>query len=346
MKLAISGKMTRKQPNTVKIAWFSYLSVLIACLFLLVSCSTINGFLNYGAPTSTVESHLSNPLSTSTISPNTTLAPNEFRVILAQACPITSFNALRSDTMQTGSLAWMPGSNGIAYVAPHSDQQWYNGDLVIASGPSFATQTNLSTNIQVVEDLLWSPDGVLIAFVAFRPEDNVYTVMVTREKGSPTDLFPDLTARSDKFSSPKTLLQWKNNDTLSVALSCGVDCEQAVDINVVNSPSNSTPSGQPTELPVRKGTLIPAAVATGQPTYEAKLFPPMSNPTWSPDGNLVAYLNENNDPWLLSIKDRTMYPLNVNGAQVIEMQWSPNGKMIALHLDGSIEIFKIGCTAN
>jgi hypothetical protein len=330
----------------VKYPWFAYLAALLTCLFLLAGCSTINGFLNYGIPTSTVTPNPSNLQSTSTISPNTTLAPNEFRVISAQACPITSFNALRADTLQTGSLALKPGSYGIAYVAPRSDQQWYNGDLVIASGPNFATQTSLSNNIQVVGDLLWSPDGALIAFVAFRQEDNVYTVMVTREKGSPIDLFPDLAARSDKFSSPKTLLQWKNNDTISVALSCGVDCAQAVDINVTDSTSSSTSSGQPTDLPVRKGTLIPAAVANDERSYDVKLFPTMSNPTWSPDGNLVAYLNDTSDPWLLSINDRTIYPLNVNGALVVEMKWSLDGKMIALHLDGSIEIFKIGCTAS
>ena len=330
----------------MKNTWFLYLVALIAYSFLLAGCSTLNNFFNYGLPTPTITPLPSNQIPTSTISANSTLAPNEFRVIESQVCPITTFDALRAETTQIGSLAWKPGSDGIAYIAPRSDQLWYNGDLVLASGSNFATHIPLTNNLQVVGDLLWSPDGASIAFVAFRPVDNVYTVMVTRENGTPIDLFPDLVAHTDKFSSPKTLLHWQNNDSINVAVTCGVNCEQSIDINVTNGTPSPVAGGQPTAQPVQMATLIPAAVATDQVTYDPNLFPAMTDPTWSPDGKLVAYLNDNGDPWLLSIKDRTFYPLDVNNALVVEMQWSPDGKMIALHLDGSIEIFKIGCTAS
>jgi len=307
---------------------------LAACLLFLGGCDTINGFFNYGVQTATPILNQSGPLPTLIIQPGATL---EYRVVPAQACPLATLPALRSDTSQDGLIAWKPGSDGLAFVAPLSDQEWYVGDLVVASGKDFSQMVTLTKDVQVAGDMLWSPDGTTIAFVAYRQEDAVYTVMVVRGKGSSIDLFLAQAAHTDSFTSPKQVLQWTNTDHLSVDATCGLDCEQLIDVNVADGVVNK--NGEP----VRKGALIPPAVATDQRAYDTKLFPVMSSQVWSPDGSQIGYLDDSGNPWLLSVKGHTQYPLNVNNAQVMEMAWSPDSKLLAIRLDGSVEIFKTAC---
>ena len=141
---------------------------------------------------------------------------------------------------------------------------------------------------------------------------------------------------TDSFASPKQVLQWANTTHLSVDATCGLDCEQLLDVNVADG--TITKDGDP----VRKGALVPPAVATDQralPTAEP--FPAMSNQVWSPDGSQIAYLDDAGNPWLLSVKDHNQYPLNVNNGLVLEMAWSPDGKLLAIRLDGSVVIFNM-----
>jgi dipeptidyl aminopeptidase/acylaminoacyl peptidase len=308
---------------------------LVVCLVFLGGCDTINGFFNYSVQTTKPNLTQAVILPTSTIQQGATL---EYRVVSAQACPLATLPALRSDTSQNGLIAWKPGSDGLAFIAPPSDQEWYVGDLAVASGKDFSQTVTLTKDVQVTGNMLWAPDGTTIAFVAYRQEDAVYTVMVVRGNGRPIDLFPAQAAHTDSYASPKQVLQWTNTDHLSVDTTCDLDCEQLIDVNVADGVISKNGD------PVRKGAKIPPAVATDQralPT--AELFPVMSNQVWSPDGSQIAYLDDSGNPWLLTVKGYTQYPLNVNNAQVNEMAWSPDGKLLAIRLDGSVEIFKTGC---
>ena len=237
------------------------------------------------------------PLPTPTTQPGATQV---YAVIPAQACPVATLPALRSDAPQDGFIAWKPASDGLAFVAPRSDQEWYVGDLTVASGKDFSQTVALTQDIQVAGGTLWSPDGATIGFVAYRQEDAVYTVMAARENGTPVDLFPAQAAHTDSFSSPKTVLQWVNSSILSVDANCGMDCEQALNVNVTDG--SITKDGDP----VRKGGLVPPAAATAEralPT--AQSFPAMTNQVWSPDGSQIAYLDDQGNPGCCRSKTTT-----------------------------------------
>jgi len=256
-------------------------------------------------------------------------------VIPAQACPLATLPAIRAGSPENGLVAWKPGSDSLAFVIPLSDQDWYVGDLEVASGKDFSQTAALTSGVQVAGGLTWSPDGSTIAFIAYRTEDAVYTVMVVRGRAAAVDLFPGQAAHTDNYSSPKQIIQWLTADHLSVNATCGVDCNQLFDVNVTDGVVTKTGD------PARQGTLVPAAVATDQRAYDPKHFPAMSSQVWSPDGSQIAYLDGSGNPWLLSVKDLTQYALNVNNAQVMEMAWFPDGKLLAIRLDGSVEIFNM-----
>ena len=331
---------------------------LAAGLLFLGGCTTINGFLNYSvktatpslaptvapSPTRTPTPNLTPDLTPSlvpSLTPSPTTAPQAtpaYKIVAAQACPVATLPSLRALGPENSKVAWKPGSAALAYIVPLSDQLWYVGDLVVASGKAFSQTKTMTSGVQVAGDLFWSPDGTAIAFVAYRMEDAVYTVMVVRGTGTPVDLFPSQSAHTDAYSSPKHILQWLNADHLSVNAACGVDCDQMMDVNVTDGTLN--PNGQP----ARQGTLTPAAIATEQRPYDPKLFPSMSDQVWSPDGSLIAYLDSAGNPWVLSVQGLTRYPLNVNNGQVEEMAWSSDGAWIAIRLDGSVEIFQLGCS--
>jgi hypothetical protein len=329
-------------------------AALAACLLLLGGCDTINGFLNYSIQTATpsqVPSLTPRPSFTPTVNLTPDLTPSApaptatitivptpfYQIIPAQACPLATLHAVRASTAESRQIAWKPGSDALAYIVPLSDQDWYVGDLVVASGKDFSQTVSLTSEIQVAGDLYWSPDGASIAFVAYRIDDAVYTVMVVRGTGKPVDMFPGTAAHYDSYASPKKILQWLNPDHLSVDATCGLDCEQMLDVNVSDGVVNKNGG------PARVGTLVPAAVATDQRAYDPKLFPVMSGQVWSPDGSQIVYLDGSGNPWVLSVKGLTQYPLNVNNATVMEMAWSPDGKLLAVRLDGSVEVFQIGC---
>ena len=337
--------------------WIS-LAGLAAGLVCLGGCTTINGFLNYSiksatpslapteAPTQTrtPTPNLTPDLTPSllpslTPTPTTPLVPTpDYKIVVAQACPVATLPALRAFSPQNGQVTWKPGSDALAFIVPLSDQLWYVGDLTVASGTDFSQMTTLTSGIQVAGDLLWSPDGAAIAFVAYRMEDAVYTVMLVRGTSKPVDLFPGQAAHTDSYASPKHLLRWLNSDHLSVDAVCGVDCDQMMDVNVTDGTLNLNGPAS------RQGTLTPVAIATDQRPYDPKLFPAMDSQVWSPDGSQIAYLDSTGNPWVLSVKNLTRYPINVNNIQVIEMAWSPDGRLLAVRLDGSVEVFKVGCS--
>ena len=316
---------------------FRLWAAMAACLFFLGGCDTINGFFTYGTATPAIIPTNTGPAPTPTRNPNATLAPGEYRVISGDSCLLATYPSLRADATQTNLIAWKPTSDALAIVAPLSDQLWYSGTLTVASGNKFAILKTLTKDIQVIGDVIWSPDGSRVAFVAYRQADTVYTVMVAQEDGKATDLFPDHAAVTDSYASPKTILQWANNDRLQVGVSCDVDCEKQVDINILDGTVTTA------DQSVHSGTLIPGAVATNQRAYKAADFPVMIDPEWSPDGNLVAYLDESGNPWVLSVKAHTQFTLNVSGVTVFEMKWSPDGKMIAVRTDGEVKIFSLAC---
>jgi WD40 repeat protein len=271
------------------------------------------------------------PLPTSTLS--------DFATPPSSACMVAKRVALQVSNQQGDLLAWSPAKDALAYVGPRKQSLWLVGELKLTTGPNFEEAPALASN--VVGDLTWSPDGTFIAFVALRLGDNLYTVEIIQPAGTDTqDLFPEELARTDEWSSQKDIVGWVDENTLLVLTSCGVDCLQPIEINVIDGTANlSSPSQQrgadfwaihydqppdPLAIPVEGDTGI----------YDL---------SWSPDNSAVAYLaeqDEYNNLWVFSADDETPLHLEVGQWQRIqETKWSYTGEYLAVRADSDLLIF-------
>jgi len=139
---------------------------------------------------------------TSTLSPTVPIpmpvpVPSIPLIIPAQSCLLSNLPAKGEKLLQQANvLAWSPDSHSLAFLGPGEIDDSLLGTLTLVEGPGFETPHHLASN--VVGDPAWSPDGSRIAFVAFRSDDELGTVMTVNADGSGLhDLFPGETARTD-----------------------------------------------------------------------------------------------------------------------------------------------------
>ncbi len=194
-------------------------------------------------------------------------------------------------------------------------------------------------------DLTWSPDGTWLAFVAFRPNEGLYTVMAVRADGSGLiDLFPTDLARNDSRSSQKAIIGWRSDSTVQVMVSCGEECRQAFDINV-NEPSQValTPTVVKDYTLLREYLQISQNALTITPAAYPKN---MVTAKWSPDERLVAYLDRRGILWMLSVEEKINYILDIGLRDVYEIQWSSASDTLAIRAEDKIFVFEIPCRSN
>ena len=172
-----------------------------------------------------------------TPTPTTTPDPAGYQGIASRACLLGDWPTMQTNRPSGDLLAWQPKLPGdpridrVAYLAPDDRSSWYTGKLMIADGQDFQTRRELAPNVLATGDLTWSTQGDSLAFLAFRPDENVYTVMTVAADGSGlTDLFPTDLARTDARTSQKAIIGWKNDTTLQVITSCGEECRQSYNI--------------------------------------------------------------------------------------------------------------------
>jgi dipeptidyl aminopeptidase/acylaminoacyl peptidase len=254
--------------------------------------------------------------------------------------------AMQTDKPQGDLIAWRPGATDLAYLAPSERSSWYTGALLLAKGPDYKVQLPLAPAILVTGDLTWSPSGDLLAFTAFRPNENVATVMVVRPDGSGlTDLFSTDAAHTDNRSSQKSILGWKDDTTLQVMISCGEECRTAFDLIVTGTAGQAL---VPTQVPNYHELANSLQVHRNTREYKTEQFPknmndPDSDPNWSPDGNMIAYLDKRGLLWLLFTEGKTNSLLDIGLREVAETQWSSDNRYLAIRAEDRIFVFIISC---
>ena len=286
---------------------------------------------------------------------------NGYQSIAPQSCLRGSWDTIQTNESQGDLLAWQPGEHRLAYLAPYATTTWYTGLLALASadrnppdqnpGESFSTREVLLENILAAGDLTWSPDGAKLAFVAFRVDEGLESVLVlTPGAGAPLDLFPLDTARTDARTSQKSILNWLDSQRVRVLASCGEDCQQQIDIDTESgsaTPASASQRKNAAEALDRGGVKVIDGLGLSASIleYDPQLFPRgFSSPNWSPDNSLVTYLDRRGLLWLLRLEDKTQWVVDVGLRVVYETKWSSDSRFVAVRAEDQISVFEAVCS--
>ena len=297
------------------------LSALFIGLLLGVSVCTIMGGLT-GEATPTPEPTSSIP---------------DMQVVSPQACSVAEQGMIRVDHPQGDLIAWSPIADVVAYIASTQGSSWNVGELNILSAPLFNAPNRLAT--QAAGELAWSPDANAIAYLGLRHADNLYTIGLAYPDGRASkDLFPAEAARTDDYSSQKSILEWINPGRLRVLVSCGVNCLQRLDFGVLSG--LSTPFGDPIERYWDMWSVHTFHPAILPPEYAD--LPGQLN--WSPDENRIAYIDENGNAWVINVDAGSLYPLDIGQfGTATESDWSYDSQYLAVQVDQNLMIFSFKC---
>ena len=261
--------------------------ITLFCLFL-TACGVVPGL---PVPVPADSGPTPTPLPTST-------AP-EFPTVDDQSCLLAELEPMRTDAQQGDLIAWQPDEDVLAYVGPALNSNWYSGTIMLASGPDFASPLNLAPEAHVFGDLTWSPDGSLLAYISLRISDDVYTIFTSSPQGGPAqDWLPGEAAFTEEGSSSKAISQWLSGQRLGVLSACGPDCDEITEINL-NDGQISVIGEQ---IRRAKDRL---AITTNQVDYDAEAYPYMPVANWSPDGEKIAYFDEDDRAWVLLVEGKS-----------------------------------------
>lgn len=244
---------------------------------------------------------------------------------------------MRTDRPQGDLIAWAPNENKLAYVAPTSNSNWYSGRLKIASGPTYTDIDVLTPETLIFGDLLWSPDGSQIAFVAMRLPELFTVMLIPSSEGRAVDLFPDQSAVTDSWGSSKAILEWSGSTLLRVLSSCGEDCDKLYEINTTSLTANPINGDQ------RKDKLKRLALHLNQQPDESITYPVMINANWSPDGKKIAYLDKYGNTWIILLDRKSQYMIEVKYGYAREAKWANDSTQLAMRTDDEILIYNTAC---
>jgi hypothetical protein len=275
--------------------------------------------------------------SESTPLPTPTSSIPDMQVISPQACRVAEQRMIRVDEPQGDRIAWSPDADTVAYIASTQESSWNVGELNILTAPQFDTPDRLATG--VAGELTWSPDASAIAYLGLRRSDTIYTIGLAYPDGRASkDLFPDEAAKTDDYSSQKSILKWMDSSHLRVLTSCGVDCMQTMDFNVLTGLSSLVGD------PIQRNwdtwavhTLHPSVLPT-----EVADLPGQLN--WSPDEKRIAYIDKIGNAWVINADGGSIYPLDIGQyGTATETDWSYDNQYLAVQVDQSIMIFSFNC---
>jgi hypothetical protein len=266
-----------------------------------------------------------------------TSSVSDMQVISPQACLVIEHGMINVDEPQGNLISWSPDADTLAYIASTTASSWNVGELSLLSAPDFDSPQALASG--AAGELLWSPDGSKIAYLGLRRSDNLYTVsLVSPTGGTIYDLFPGETARTDDYSSQKSILQWLDDDQLRIMVSCGLDCMQTIDISVASG--NSSLVGDPIQR-----TWGMWSAQTHHPSSIPEEFTNLPGQlNWSWDEQHIAYIDERDNAWVINTNNSTLYPLDTGQyGMAIETDWSYDDQYLAVQVDRSLKIFSFNC---
>jgi hypothetical protein len=294
-------------------------------------------------------------LGVNTVTPTATLDPSGYQAVAPRACPVGDWHTLQAERrqgqvttwLQGNLMAWQPGTETLAYLAPDERSSWFTGGLMLASGPDFREPRPLAPTTLVNGDLTWSPSGEWLAFLAFRPNESLHTVMAVRADGAGlVDLFPTDLARTDQRTSQKAIIGWRDDQTVQVISSCGEECRIAFDLDVTTPPGpilTPTPLSHYRALQDNLQIDRLARAITPEAFPRIVSTPEVSKPHWSPDEDQVAYLDRRGVLWILSVAEKTNYPLEIGLRDVYETQWSTSGDYLAIRAEDRVFVYQVPC---
>jgi hypothetical protein len=289
-------------------------------LIALSACGILGGAVPEATPT---------PLPTSSI--------QGLKVVAPRACLAGEQAMIRVEQPQGDLVAWSPISDTVAYVGSTTESTWNVGELRLVSAAQFDSPKNLAS--QAAGDLAWSPDGKLIAYLSLRRSDNLYTVGVADPSSRTTrDLFTAEAARTDSYASQKAILGWPDEDHLEVLSSCGLNCMQKLDFNIITG--SSLADGNPIQ---RSRDLWSVTL------HHLDVLPPnfaslAGQLNWSPDESLAAYIDSKGRAWIVDAAAGTLYALDISPfGTALETDWSPGGKYLAVRVDQLLKIYAFEC---
>lgn len=302
------------------------------------ACSILSGMQAVDSQSAT----LTALITPTAVQPTLDLKGNQ--VLEDQSCEVSSVASISTfdDAEDGGIFRWADDQDLFAYVAPETRYWgWFSGDAVVLSFEDDEKKPSemATSRIKVFGDFAFSPDSRKLAFVAFRPSDKVYTIMVSdldSRLQSTVDLFPGLSAETDEYSSSKSVIEWISDKKIRVATSCGIDCERIMIADV--------DTGQLTqEEEVRKnghaGRTFPQHVIE----YDDREYPAMNQANWSPDEQYVFYTDTQGKAWILNDRENYQFQLPVSGDTVLQSLWSADEQYLALRFSENINIYKVRC---
>lgn len=260
-----------------------------------------------------------NPLPTEMVAQGARVAASP--VCLVQTFVTVGVNSDYVDTKQGDMLAWHPTRDELAYINPANGRWgWFVGNLTVYD---FELQKEVlaTSDLEVMGDITWSPDGSNLAYVVLDPQEKTYTVYVGGlASGLSVDIFGS-SAKTDDYSSTKGILEWVSDRNVVVTSSCGLDCSRKYNYNTETSVMTS-------EEETRKNE---------DPSLD------LVNQTTSPDGVWTVAVDQNDNVWLSNAKTRVASVISTD-AVVEEIKWSTDSRYLALRFSGSIKVFDTTCT--
>jgi hypothetical protein len=250
-----------------------------------------------------------------------------------QLCQVAKLAMLRVDQPQGDMLAWAPEADTLAYLAPATGSTWLVGTLMAVSAPDFDTPQELADH--AAGHLTWSPQGSALAFLSLRRSDGLFSVgAVYPQSGEVRDLFPGEAARTDEWSSQKAVREWRNEQSLLVQVSCGLDCVQRVQVALPGGAL--TPLGDPVQRPWDWWNYR----LNAGPELPEEYLPLVQEVNWSPDGSRVVYVDARRDAWVILLDEQVQFPLATGGfLSVSETDWSVDGEYLAAQSEDWLFIF-------